>query len=228
MRVTDVPLQIVVPVRDEAENFGNFWGGIESCVKTAFRLVVVYADERDTTLSVIPTDNRILLQRNEGKGVLGALKTGLASPTARAVVVTMVDGSDDPRQIDEMFKRFEATNASIVAASRYTEGGHQAGGPMIKGLLSKVAGKSLRMMTGLSTSDPTNNFKLYSQEFLRRVQIESEAGFELALELTVKAHILGLRIEELPTTWRDRTLGKSKFKLMKWLPHYFRWYLHAL
>ena len=57
-----------------------------------------------------------------------------------------------------------------------------------------------------------------------RSTIESTAGFELALELTVKATLAGRRVAEVPTTWRDRTAGQSNFKLRKWLPHYLHWY----
>jgi len=56
------------------------------------------------------------------------------------------------------------------------------------------------------------------------VTIESTAGFELALELTVKATLAGRYVAEVPTTWRDRTAGQSNFKLRKWLPHYLHWY----
>ena len=57
--------------------------------------------------------------------------------------------------------------------------------------------------------------------------IESTAGFELALELTVKATLSGRRVAQVPTTWRDRTAGQSNFKLRKWLPHYLHWYRRA-
>ena len=50
----------------------------------------------------------------------------------------------------------------------------------------------------------------------------------MALELTVKAHLQGRRIVELPTVWQERRAGTSNFKLRKWLPHYLRWYLAAL
>ena len=65
---------------------------------------------------------------------------------------------------------------------------------------------------------------LYSRRFLEAVRIESTAGFELALELTVKATLSGRHVAEVPTTWRDRTAGKSNFKMRKWLPHYLHWY----
>jgi len=107
-------------------------------------------------------------------------------------------------------------------------GGHQVGGPPLKRLMSRAAGLSLHWFGGVATHDPTNNFKLYRRSFLDAMPIESSAGFELALELTVKATIAGRRVAEVPTTWRDRTAGQSNFKLRKWLPHYLRWYLLAL
>ena len=79
----------------------------------------------------------------------------------------------------------------------------------------------------MRTHDPTNNFKLYTRRFLDAVTIESSAGFELALELTVKATLDGRTVAEVPTTWRDRTAGQSNFKLRKWLPQYLRWYRQA-
>jgi hypothetical protein len=152
------------------------------------------------------------------------MKTGMRVPTHGAVVVTMADGSDDHAQIDQMYALFRS-GYQVVAATRYSLGGKQVGGPLVKGLMSQTAGRSLHFVAGLATSDATNNYKLYSVDFLRTVEIESRAGFELALELTVKAHLAGAQIAEVPTVWRDRTAGKSNFKLMKWLPSYLRWYL---
>jgi hypothetical protein len=57
--------------------------------------------------------------------------------------------------------------------------------------------------------------------------VESRGGFELNLELTVKAFLAGYRIAEVPSTWSDRTSGQSRFRLFKWLPMYLRWYLYA-
>ena len=118
--------------------------------------------------------------------------------------------------------------ADVVSASRYMRGGHQIGGPLLKRLMSRTAGLTLHWFGGVATHDPTNNFKLYSRRLLDDTPIESEAGFELALELTVKATLAGRRVAEVPTTWRDRTAGESNFKLRKWLPHYLRWYWIAL
>jgi hypothetical protein len=168
----------------------------------------------------------LVLVLNKSKGVLGALKTGLHYPGGSARLVTMADCSDDLTQVDRMWELFRS-GAHVVSASRYSRGGAQKGGPVMKGMLSRAAGLSLHFLGGIPTHDPTNNFKLYSRELLDRVEIESSGGFELALELTVKAHLLGLSIAELPTVWTDRVAGQSNFKLVKWLPRYLRWYTEA-
>jgi hypothetical protein len=78
------------------------------------------------------------------------------------------------------------------------------------------------------THDATNNFKLYTRRFLDEVTIESEGGFELGLELTVKATLMGRVVREVPAVWRDRVVGESRFRLRAWLPRYLRWYVMCI
>ena len=137
----------------------------------------------------------------------------------------MADGSDEMDRVDEMV-RLGQGGAAVVAASRYMKGGGQVGGPLLKRLLSRAAGLSLHWLAGVPIHDATNNFKLYRRDFLDSVTIESTGGFELAIELTAKATLSGRHLAEVPTTWRDRTAGESRFNLRSWLPKYLRWYLH--
>ena len=117
--------------------------------------------------------------------------------------------------------------AVVVAGSRYMRGGGQVGGPLLKRLMSRAAGLSLHWFAGVPIHDATNNFKLYRRDFLDSVTIESTGGFELAIELTAKAARARRPMAEVPTTWRDRTAGASRFKIRAWLPKYLRWYFHA-
>ncbi len=228
-----VALSVVIPVYNEGENIAAVLTGLMAAVRARpLEILVIYDFDADTTLPVVrrlqPEIPQVRLVKNTlGPGVLNAVKTGLRSSTGPYVIVMMADGADDPSSIHGML--VEAVNgADVVAGSRYMRGGRQIGGPLIKRLLSRAGGLSLHWLGGIGTRDPTNNFKLYSRRLLERVTIESTAGFELALELTVKAHRMGMRIAEVPTTWRDRTKGQSRFRLRKWLPHYLRWYWYGL
>lgn len=225
---------VVVPVFHEAESIGPFCRAAVAELPPGYELLVCYDIPQDDTLPALAAlpaaakPARLRLVHNTlGKGVRYAIEAGMRAAEAPVVLVTMVDLSDDYRIVDAMIARAEA-GAAVVCASRYMPGGRQIGGPWLKGLLSRTAGVSLRWLAGLPTRDPTNSFKAYRGDFLSRTPIESTAGFCLALELTVKAHFAGERVEEIPATWRDRTAGESRFRLAAWLPKYLYWYLWAL
>jgi dolichol-phosphate mannosyltransferase len=229
--VTDVhepELSVILPVYNEGEAVEPVLRALSAGVTTSHELVVVYDFDGDTTVPVIARLAGEIpglrgLRNDLGRGVLNAMKAGIAGTRAPYVLISMADGSDEPHIVDSMVA-LARSGADVVAASRYMRGGHQVGGPLFKRLMSRTAGLTLHWFAGVPTHDPTNNFKLYSRRFLDATTIESEAGFELALELTVKATLAGRRVAEVPTTWRDRTAGQSNFKLRKWLPHYLHWY----
>jgi hypothetical protein len=139
----------------------------------------------------------------------------------------MADLSDDLSMVDAMYAEY-LNGASVVVGSRYMKGGKQIDGPFLKRTLSRLAGVSLYWIRRLPTHDVTNNFKMYDKAFLDTIVIESKGGFEIAMEITVKAFKHRAKIVELPTTWRDRTAGEANFKLWAWLPSYLHWYFYAL
>src|SRR3954453_1693226 len=235
--MTSVPgvapeLSIVMPVFKEGDRIEPVVRALTAAVPTPHELLVVYDFDEDPTR---PAAERLASElpavrpfRNDlGRGVLNAMKAGIAGSSGAYVLITMADGSDGAHVVEPMLDPARR-GADVVAASRYMKGGHQVGGPLIKRTLSRIAGLSLHWVGGVATHDPTNNFKLYSRRLLDATPIESSAGFELALELTVKATLAGRRVSEVPTTWRDRTAGESNFKLRKWLPFYLKWYVVAM
>ena len=87
--------------------------------------------------------------------------------------MTMADGCDDPRQIDQLVRLVER-GVVVAAASRYSRGGQQVGGPFLKGSLSRLAGLSLALFARVGTRDATNSFKAYDVDFIRAVGIDSD------------------------------------------------------
>ena len=138
----------------------------------------------------------------------------------------MADLSDELSVVPQMHALIHQ-GCDVVCGSRYMKGGKQIGGPFLKGFLSRAAGLTLHWLAGVPTKDVTNSFKMYRTSFLRTVQFESSGGFEIGMEVVVKAYVDGKRIAELPSTWTDRVAGESRFRLFKWLPNYLRWYFYA-
>lgn len=225
------PLVVVVPVYNEGANFEGWWREAAPHLPPDAVVRPVYDMPEDDTLPVIErlraAGAPIEPLRNEGRGVLKAMLTGLRSVEQGPVIVSMADLSDDLAIIPRMLDAWRA-GAAVVVASRYMPGGRHIGGPLLKKLLSKWGGLSLHHLAGFPVRDATNNFRLYDAAFVRSVEVKSTGGFELALELTLEAWRAGRTVVELPCTWRDRVAGESRFALRKWLPKYGRLWASAM
>lgn len=225
-------LTLVIPVYNEGANFPQLWDAVRSHVRSPFRALAVYDFDEDTTVPVAQQiisegESRLFLIKNAvGRGVVGAIRTGFNQVEHGPVLVIMADLSDDLSQVDRMVELYRQ-GYQVVVGSRYMRGGRLLDAPPLKGLMSRVAGLTLHWFRRIPTHDATNAFKLYDSQVLRNMKIESVAGFELNLELTVKAFLAGCRITEFPTTWRSRTQGESRFRIWAWLPQYLKWYFYA-
>jgi len=221
-----------MPVYNEGESVVPTLDKIFDAVSDDAEVLVVYDMAEDTTVPVLermaadeprlrPTLNTL------GPGPANAIRYGLDQADAAVAVVTMADSSDVPGQIEEL-AHLVRDGAVVGAASRYMKGGKQIGGPVVKRTLSRLAGLSLYYVGRVGTHDATNSFKAYSTDFVRRVGVESDQGFEIGIELVAKARRARLPVAEIPTTWRDRTAGESRFRVAAWIPYYLRWYFYAL
>jgi dolichol-phosphate mannosyltransferase len=222
---------IVVPALNEGEQIGTFLKRLEESVQLPVEVIVVVDTPTDTTLQGLSSysSTKHLIHgvvSSLSKGPANAIRFGVSISQCDVVVITMADGSDDPRAIDDLIRLIER-GCAVASASRYMPGGQQIGGPRFKKILSKNASRALNLILGVGTHDSTNSFKAYSKKFIDEVGIESDKGFEVGLELVAKAHRSGRIIAEVPTIWIDRLVGESNFQLRRWLPQYLRWFFYA-
>lgn len=224
-------LSIVIPAYNEGEHIVPVLERLFEAVMLPCEVLVVVDDEADTTRPVVQRlaerEPRLhCLINTYGRGPANAIRYGIDHATTPVAVVTMADGCDDVRQVDDLVRLVER-GVAVAAASRYMAGGQQVGGPLLKGMMSAGAGRSLRLLARVGTRDATNSFKAYSTAFVRAVGIDSRDGFEIGIELTAKAKRLRLPIAEIPTIWLDRHEGLSNFRVAAWMPKYLRWYRFA-
>jgi dolichol-phosphate mannosyltransferase len=229
--VLEPRVSVIIPAYNEGDAVVPVLDRLFEAVTLPVEVVVVVDSPEDSTVAVVEKyahtqPNLRWVLNTYGRGPANAIRYGIDHARAGVAVVTMSDGSDDPQQIDELTRLVER-GVVIAAASRYMPGGQQVGGPLLKGLMSRAAGRSLYSFARVGTRDATNSFKAYSTEFVREVGIDSRAGFEIGLELTAKARRLRRPVAEVPTIWLDRALGASNFQLRKWLPEYLKWYRYA-
>ena len=227
-----VELDIIIPVYNEGSNILATIGALAREVKTPARVLICYDFPEDNTLPVIGAKREdypglpIEVVPNPGRGVHAAVIAGFTASNAPFVLVFPADDHFNAGILDPMMAKARA-GCDIVCASRFMPGGRMEGCPWLKAALVRSAAFMLYYFARLPTRDPTSGFRLFSRRAIEQITIESDQGFCYSLELLVKAHRLGWRVAEVPAVWFERKHGSSRFKVLRWMPAYLRWFGYA-
>jgi dolichol-phosphate mannosyltransferase len=225
----NLQLDIVIPVYNEGRTIAGTLSALESQLKTPFRVLICYDFDEDDTLAALKDrtgTSEIRFVKNIGRGPHRAVISGFEASEAPLVLVYPADDDYNAGMVDSMVQE-AVKGRDIVCASRFMPGGSMVDCPWLKNLLVRLAGFSLHRLARVPTHDASNGFRMFSRRLLDTVRVESTRGFSYSIELLAKCHRLGWPIAEVPAQWHERTAGKSRFQVMRWLPAYLRWYFYA-
>jgi len=224
-------LSVVVPVHNEQDNITEIVTRIESMLDCPHELIIVNDHSTDASEKLLIElsqrfENMRVINNHFDKGFANALRAGFDNACGEIVMPVMGDSCDDLTSVGPMLEKIKQ-GYDVVCGSRYIKGGGRLGGSRLKGFLSWAAGKTIRFFLRVPTSDITNAYKVYRKEVLDKITIQSE-GFEISMEIPLKAYFLRFKITEVPTVWKERKKGKSSFRIPRLLPHYIRLYIWAI
>ncbi len=226
-----IPLEIVIPIYNEGESILKLFESFQKLIKTEFRILLCYDLDDDTIFNFKNQFNKfnfeIVFVKNSSTGPCEAIKKGLYFGNSDCVIVYPADDFLNFNIIDKMYIAYKE-NYDIVVASRFMQGGSMKGCPFIKSILVRSASTTLYFLSSIPVRDASNGFRLFSRRLLNTVNIESKVGFAYSLELLSKCNRLNLKIYEIAAQWEERSVGSSRFKIIKWLPEYLRWYFYGL
>src|SRR5918993_15270 len=192
-----VLLTLVVPTRDEVDNVPELLRELrESLTDIDYRVVFV-DDSTDETPAVIrdlaTEDGRVRLVRREGAERRGGLSTAvtrgldLSSGASEYTCVMDADLQHPPGKVREMLETARRTDADVVVASRYADGGSYAG---LSGTLRPAVSVGSKYLAQIvfkearKTSDPMTGFFLIKNEAISGIQFRP-MGFKVLLEILV-------------------------------------------
>lgn len=225
-------LTIIIPARNEELTILETLKSLLRYVKTPNNIIVVNDHSTDKTKAKVQEfaknhPQAKLVDTTKTKGFASAIKLGVEEANTDFILPVMADLCDDPKTIDQMMKEVYK-GFDIVAGSRYMRGGRKQGGPKLQGFLSWLVCYSLHIITRVPTTDLSNSFKIYRRSILKNLDFDKRLGVEVSMYLTLQAFFRGAKITEVPTIWKGREEGKSKFKILERFPRYFRIYTWAI
>lgn len=200
--------------------------------KIKFNIIFCYDSNKDNIFNYKNEIKKINLPiffiKNKSVGPCTAVIEGIKKSKSHCKIVYPSDDFLNIKLILKMYKLYNSKKSDIVVASRFIKGGSMSGCPLIKSIIVRMASWSLYIFSSIPVRDASNGFRLFSDNLIRKVNLESKLGFAYSLELLVKCQRLGLRIDEIPAKWEERTEGKSNFKIFKWFRQYLKWYFYGL
>ena len=168
----------------------------------------------DVADAMAAADSRVrVLHRSSKQGLGAAYLAGmrLAIDEGFDLVVEMdADGSHPADALPAMLAAAE--RADLVIGSRWVPGGGIVDWPVHRQLISRAGTRYAQLALGIDVADMTAGYRVYRAELLREMlacEISSQ-GYCFQIDMTRRAADLGARIEEVPITFRERELGRSK------------------
>ncbi|HON82446.1 MAG TPA: flippase-like domain-containing protein [Methanoregulaceae archaeon] len=221
-----VLLSCIIPARNEE---GNIVRAIENLSKVlqaspsipSYEIIPVDDNSTDSTGALIDNlaagDSHVRpVHRTSSPGFGNAVKAGMREATGDIIVPFMGDLSDDPHDIPLLVEGIRK-GYDIAYGSRFIEGGSLRGYSPKKMVANRAFNNLVRFAFGIPNRDITNAFKAYRKEVLDAIGVANleSSGFDLTVEIPVRAHILGFRSIEVPVHWTDRSAGEAKLKLSR-------------
>jgi dolichol-phosphate mannosyltransferase len=155
-----------------------------------------------------------LLERNHKLGLASALWAGYERALAMGadrIAQMDADFSHDPEDLPRLFAALDQ-GADLAIGSRYCAGGSIRQWAWWRKLLSRSAGRYVRLWTGLPVNDPTAGLRAFRARALEGA-MERQAccdGYGFQVEMAHTVWKQGGAIREVPVVFTERREGKSK------------------
>jgi dolichol-phosphate mannosyltransferase len=209
---------VMLPTYNEIENIQDVLERARAAVPDADILVIDdgspdgTADEAEKLGEVL--GGVVVLRREQKAGLGAAYRAGFRVGLAQGydVMIEMdADLSHDPAALPELVAAVEG-GADLAIGSRYVAGGSIPDWKWVRRAISRGGGCYARTMLGLSVRDATAGFRAYHRDTLSRIDLDHvrASGYGFQVEMTYLTERHGGRIVEVPITFRDRSLGRSK------------------
>ena len=209
---------ICLPTYNEKENLEQMVGALGALGMDGLEVLVVDDASPDGTGEIadrlageLPWVHVLHRARKEGLGPAYLAGFGRALELGAELVFEMdCDFSHNPADVPRLAAA--AADADLVLGSRYAHGGGIGDWGFFRRFISRGGSLYAQVLLQLGIRDLTGGFKCYRRQVLETIDLEaiSSLGYAFQIETTYRTLRAGFRVVEVPITFSDRRVGKSK------------------
>ena len=208
-------LSVVVPTYRESANVAVLFERIKTALEgLPWEMIVVDDDLPDGTSEIAfrlaAADPRMrCLRRVNRTGLAGAVIEGWMSSSADLVAVIDGDLQHDERILPKMYRTLVAGMGNLAIGTRVKDG-TEVGLSPARQKLSDLGKWFFHRVAGAPVADPMSGFFMIRRDIVSRLAPRlSPDGFKILVDVILSAGG-GLKIVEIPYTFRKRVAGELK------------------
>lgn len=209
-------LSVVIPVYNEKNTIEKIVSLVKAVKDIDKEIIIVDDASKDGTIEILKKmqvsqpDLKIAYKEvNKGKG--DTLKVGFKMSTGDYVIVQDADLEYDPQDYHKLIRTLEEEGVDVVYGSRFS--GNYEDMSNLHYFGNKLLTLVTNLFFGVMLTDMETCYKLMPGNFVRNLNIKSPR-FDFEPEITAKILKAGLRIKEVPISYKGR--GKSEGKKISW------------
>jgi len=212
-------LSLIIPVYNEVNQIEFSLKKLAKFKKIFKKFEIIFINDfcTDGTEKVIKNfikkQKFIKLYNNKKKGLGSAIELGAVKSTNEYVCIFMSDMSDDLNDLKKYYKLIKKGNLDAVLGTRFSNMSKIKDYPKIKLILNRIFNNFVRIILWSKYNDFTNAFKIYKKKTLLKLMPFVSENFNIFLELPLKIIIRKYNYSITPINWKNRSKGKSKFKI---------------
>ena len=215
---------IVIPTYNEADNIKNLIDSIFKVSKKInnYQIDILIVDDNspDGTSDIvkkIKNKNLYLLIRGKkeglGKAYIDGFEYALKNLKPDVLFQMDADFSHNPKEIPNFLKQIDK-GYDFVIGSRYIKNGKIVNWGLNRKIISKSGNLFAKLIAGLNTNDCTSGYRAIKTSLIKKLDLKeiNTHGYAFLMELIYLVKTKKAKIKEIPITFVDRRVGKSKMK----------------
>lgn len=205
-------ISVVIPVFNEEHTIGNIITRTKDTMNKLnmpYEMLVIDDGSIDKSLEISKNEGaETFREPHRGKG--HAIRAGLQRAKGNIIVTLDSDGSHRPEEIPIVLKSVIDGSADLSIGSRFSNSDLNLKRiPRVNRLGNRAFNRLIGFLTGVGVSDSQSGFRAVKSSVVAKLNLDSR-GYEVESEMLIKAWKKGAKIAEIPISFDQRTVGKSK------------------